>query len=345
MTKPCGIEVERLRYWQGQKFLSRDLRDQVEYEAQLHWWHNRALHNTFGRRYGLVVTEVMRGGALIAVNVGCGLAFDCYGRELILQEAREIELPPAGQRQVPMVLLIRYKETKQFKAKRDLATVCSPARMVETADIYWKPEASVEIDDGAPLSRLIYRPIVGGGTQAVLDAQFMPHVSRPLARPRIESGATIAGDTRWEIWYETIAGFRKATHQLPIGVQVTIDTSAAGFTETPCYAAWLQGELWTRSNVEFFPVPLTHIDKESATGFRFRMWMPMIIALIGSRVRHANFNAIASFSNQQSHGFETEFLNFARQQKLYVCWLGIGEMTQPGCQEPEPCECHTGREG
>jgi hypothetical protein len=37
----------------------------------------------------------------------------------------------------------------------------------------------------------------------------------------------------------------------------------------------------------------------------------MLLTLLGSRVRVAN------------QDFAEEFINFARQQKLYVCWLGI----------------------
>jgi hypothetical protein len=50
MPRPEPVEIERLRYWQGQKLRSRDFRDQMEMAAQLRWWHNRALHQAFGVR-------------------------------------------------------------------------------------------------------------------------------------------------------------------------------------------------------------------------------------------------------------------------------------------------------
>src|SRR5918912_56411 len=85
MATPIQTEIERLRYWQGQKLGSRDFRDQALIEAQLRWWHNRALHNAFGVSRGLQVTRVPDADAFTALSVARGLAYDCYGRELLLQ--------------------------------------------------------------------------------------------------------------------------------------------------------------------------------------------------------------------------------------------------------------------
>jgi hypothetical protein len=113
-------------------------------------------------------------------------------------------------------------------------------------------------------------------------------------------------------------------------MQVTIDTTAAGFTETPCYFAWLEGTLWEKSNIEFFPVPFLHLDRESARQFRLRLWLPMLLTLLGSRARRAN------------QDFAEEFINFARQQKLHVCWLGIQPTLRETaeCMATAPSACH-----
>jgi len=117
-------------------------------------------------------------------------------------------------------------------------------------------------------------------------------------------------------------------------MQVTIDTSAAGFTEAPCYFGWLAGTLWDRSNIEFFPAPFTHIDRERNDQFRFRLWLPPVITVLGSRVRVAN------------REFGSEFINYARDHGLHVCWLGIQEVEGTGldCEEPQPFECKTAPE-
>jgi hypothetical protein len=295
--------IERLRYWQGQKLLSRDLRDQLATDAQMRWSHNRALHNSYGVSYGFDVTPGVGGDG---VKVGPGVAYDCFGRELILQREREIELPePAGQ---AMLLMIRYKETSEYVRSQDLSGVCFPcegAHTLEEPEFFWALEDDVTFRDGVAIKRW---------TGSELDAVFRAQVSRALARPRIGSGATVPGDTAWELW-SVIARLgtsaNSARREVDIGIQVTIDTSAAGFTQTPCYFAWLQGPLWSRANLEFFPLALDHIANASIRRFTFRLWMPTFNAVIGLRSRALNSN------------FATEFLNYAREQKLYVCWMGV----------------------
>ena len=320
------VEIERLRYWQGQRLRARDFRDQVEADAQLRWWHNRALHNTFGVRYGLAVSPAVTGRDLVAVEVDCGLAYDCFGRELVLRAARRVTLPPAGPRPAASVtLLIRYKEAS---GDRSSASLNGP-------ELFWKPTATVEVTGGVPLARVNYTP------EAKLDDAFATPISRPLARPRIASGSTVPGDTAWELWKENLSDIRRERHEVPIGVQVTADTSAAGFSQTPAYFAWLQGPLWDKTHLTFFPVPLSHIDNEAVDRFRFRLWLPTILTSLGSRVRTANFNFFAASRERRPLGFTTEFLNFARLQKLHVCWIGVE--CRPGveseCAEPPECCC------
>jgi hypothetical protein len=166
----------------------------------------------------------------------------------------------------------------------------------------------------------------------VREDRFLCPVSRALARPRVGNGATVQGDTRWEPWFEQVT-FRKQMRPTPIGMQVTVDTSAAGFTEPPCYFAWLEGTLWDKSNVEFFPVPFTHIDRKSIDSFRLRLWLPPLITLLGTRLRLANSN------------FIEEFINYARQREhgLHVCWIGIqeGRVVDHECAATPQVECQT----
>jgi hypothetical protein len=378
MPRPEPVEIERLRYWQGQKLRSRDFRDQMEMTAQLRWWHNRALHQAVGVRSGLTVVRVLVAGQFTAVRIACGVAYDCYGRELLLQAVRELRLPNPTNR---MTLLIRYKETAPFPSRREVLPECVPcgsAAGLEEADVLWQPAAHGKVTDGVPLAQLRYEPaaslavlpqevafppvlarkvqydaerqlLIATGKlsgdeqhrllQLSTDPAFQQAVTelastsvrvpvleasgqrvRPLARPRLGSGTTVPEGTAWELWSEKV--FRnRVINTEPLGIQVTIDTSAAGFTETPCYFAWLAGTLWEKSYIEFFPVPFLHLDRESARQFRLRLWLPMLLTLLGARTRLANQN------------FAEEFINFARQQKLHVCWLGM----QPTLRETAEC--------
>ncbi|HEU4510643.1 MAG TPA: hypothetical protein VFR78_20605 [Pyrinomonadaceae bacterium] len=421
MTHNRVDELQRLRYWQGQKLLSRDFRDQVSYESELRWWHNRALHNAYGVSYGFQVTLDDT-----HVDINCGVAYDCYGRELILQVPKRMAVPEPDEKFERMTLVANIAAADQHITKREVLmgnVDCSSNRM--TPVLQWKRSRCCQVVDGVPLAEISYEPLAplkslppnirfppspdqkiyynkekkfliaidgltkdeaaelrklsedaafheaisklidAGERTPVLNAYFVQRRARALTRPRIGSGSTVAGDTAWELWTEIILDSRG--HKVPadLGVQVTVDTSGAGFTETPCYFAWLQGTLWDQVHLNFFPVPIVHIDRETYRRFRFRLWMPSIIAVIGARLRYANVhpdfatwntpstpvnvgflnmdtmaNATAN-TRSQPRSFATDFVNFARQQKLYICWMGIQEMVQPTCDPHATCGCET----
>jgi len=329
MFRPGQFDVERFRYWQGQMLRSRDLRGQMRVEAELRWWHNRALHSAYGVRSGFVVTAVEDGDSLVRVRVDCGVAYDCYGRELALQTPRELTLPEIGRGPVSgATLIVRYKESSTSLAGHDASRGCRP---LEEPDFVWVVGRNIDPALGVPLARLIYQSSDHAPT---LEEGFLFPTSRPFARPRVGSGATVPGDTRWEPWVENISSSKEQVAPLSAGMQVTLDTSAAGFTETPCYFAWLGGTLWDRSNVEFFPFPLAHVDREETSRFRFRLWLPPVEMALGARLRIANSK------------FPDEFINYAREHGLHVCWIGIQPWSAPGggCAEPEPPECKTTQE-
>jgi hypothetical protein len=135
-------------------------------------------------------------------------------------------------------------------------------------------------------------------------------------------------------------------------------------------------------HLNFFPIPIVHIDHETTRRFRLRLWMPSIITVLGGRVRFANISpnldqktppfhsplldtiisrikgtpqsgtsdgaavtastaatGIPTYDVERS--FVTDFINFARQQKLYVCWIGIQETVKPQCEPYPSCDCTT----
>jgi hypothetical protein len=70
--------------------------------------------------------------------------------------------------------------------------------------------------------------------------------------------------------------------------------------------------------------------------------MPPIVTVLGARIRFANLEPGFSDKRRETgtpRSFATDFFNFARQQKLYVCWMGIQEMAQPQCEPFPDCEC------
>lgn len=434
------FELERLKYWQGQKLLSRDFRDQTSYAAQLRWWHNRALHNAYGVSYGFPVTLIDT-----RISVDCGVAYDCYGRELILQTPRELELPERTADFASMTLVASYDPGDSSISSKELlmgACGCSSKNIAPL--LRWQRSKTFKFTDGVALAQIDYEPsaqldslpadvhipldlaprvfydsdrkllfaigglsttaenneadklkklsddVAWGGAidklaagderSPLLDAAFMVRRARGFTRPRIGSGQTVPGDTAWELWTETTINPNGARVEADLGIQVTIDTSGAGFTQVPCYFAWVEGTLWNQVHLNFFPVPIIHIDRETTSRFRLRLWMPSIITVLGGRIRYANITAnlaekgvppqtallntivsridgteagtsgtvAAAVSTApppdpptyiEDRSFVTDFVNFARQQKLYVCWTGIQEIVKPECEPFPSCEC------
>ncbi len=274
-------ELERQRYRLGQRLRSRDFSDQLDAEAHLRWWHNRALHNAYGVASGYR-TEI----AGDAVIVGRGLAYDCFGRELELRRELEIALPL--EERPGWILVVAAGDT-------------------ETAEpvLRWR-SGRITPADGVPIFAV-------GADLEPLGSSLMP-LARPLARPRIGHGATMAGKTAWRNW-EILRS--DGVEPLTLGgVEVTIDTSAAGFTERPCYFAWLQGGSG--------PVVVEDSNPNVTFGLSRRFVMPSVI----DRVTEAGPESFvfslwdmntASFQHGATLG---PLLQLARRQ-LFVCWLGI----------------------
>ncbi len=390
-----NFDVERFRYWQGQKLRARDFQSQAQIEAELHWWHNRALHRVYGVASGLEVTPIMDQNSLVGLKVGCGVAYDSYGRDLLLQIEREISLPDSTlNRTGKATLLARYQSIQSDPKESERSCACATDDQIE---LVWFDSHRIDVTDGVALARLNYESAVqlsafpdgsrlspalrkrvrydagekrlvfaGRMTETeakqlrelstdttylaaidelsrkseqvpILERRFKPAAARAMARPRIGSGQTVPGDTLWEFWIEplpTSNALTQGAENIPIGMQTTVSTSAAGFTETPCYSAWLEGTLWTKGKVGFFPVPLIHIDQESIGSFRLRLWLPPNRTVRERRSAH---------DDTVNVDFVEEFINYARRHGLHVCWMGIQSVpaVADDCRPAAPFECVT----
>jgi hypothetical protein len=343
VPNPADTELLRLRYGHGQMLRSRDARDEVRVEAQLRWWHNRALHRPFGVIEGLTVT------GWPPVTVEPGLAYDCFGRELLQTHRASVPVPTAD---TELLLLATYDETA---TSQRLAFA-------------WKPAAGVGARDGVPLARLAefssaplttplpdLRPLPGTlrerichdtGRGLVLfqgamseqerdqllalssDSDYQDAVAalfaatpapalapcfrrlpaRSLARPRLQTGATIPGATAWEPWLVPLG---EGPGEL-LGVQVVVDTSSAGFTDIPCYFAWVQGAVGDERARPVLAAHLAHLDSLTPTSFRVRLWLPW----------------------RPGRVLEPDAL--ARREGLSICWLGIQASTSSEVNHGHP---------
>jgi hypothetical protein len=228
------LVLERIGHVPGELLRSRDLRDQVAADAELLWWHQRALHDAAGVVAGLQISTD-KGGM---VTVLPGLAFDPRGREVLLAERAGILLPAAGA--PPSALVLRRCDGR-------------PPRLE------WVPLTRLGRCDGVPLAR--FDPAVD------LVARPWEVRARPTARPRFAAGATLPGATAWEPWLALQRSRRG------IAIQVYVDTRAAGFTGRPCYFAWLQWPRAGDADAQLahHGYGLQHLDGESVDGFTFRV--------------------------------------------------------------------------
>jgi hypothetical protein len=313
--KNCNPEIQRIRYKKGQILSSRDLQDDGNISAMLRWLHNSALHESFGVNSGLMVTAIPEVNNVSALEVAPGLAYDCYGRELILSEPCTIQVPLVsanGER--IFTLLIRYKETKEFTCHSEIKGVClseTAGPLLEQPEFFWKPETLVELTDGVPLARVLYKnsenPVLRKKEELPIPA------SRPIARPRVGNGQTRPEQTIWNVWKENGAD----GNNYIIGMETKIDTSSAKFTDTPYYFASLQGKFWIKKDDKFsifYLAPLSSIKEDaSCKDFTFRLLLPEIYLF------HDHF------TNEE---FDKVFSEFADAQGLYVSWFGIQAITE-----------------
>jgi hypothetical protein len=189
--------LRQLQYWQGQALRSRDFNYALDYAEQLRWWHNRGSHGAFGVGYGLAVDA--------DGTVHCGVAYDCFGRELVIPGNRKF--PPAV-----------------TGAAQYLAVTWG----VPSAQLAWISYAEASVTRGVLLAR--------AKDDGSIDAVFHALRALPLSRARMSSGSTPPGNTPWE---EV-----KNVNGVTVGLRVRIDTTSAGFTKPPFYtvsAVWTKG--------------------------------------------------------------------------------------------------------
>lgn len=302
-------ELERVRYWQGQMLRSGDFRRQLATDSQLRAWHNRSLHSAYGVALGLEASIVAETGATMGVQVQPGIAYDCFGRPLILATKRVVTLPAnTTENPTPITLSVKYREDPELQNPRDAEGVCvscGPSACAQFTEFTWQYSAPGIGIEGVPLARIIYND-----GKAAFDSSFTLPGARPLAKPYLANGSTIPGGTPWQPWQVGTTG-----NEFSIGLQTVVDTSSAGFTQTPCYFAWLEGtDSWFAQIEQSFP---------------------LFTSVSGALPGQFTFNVFASFE---------QFSILARRSfkwPMYVCWLGCqpqGDWSL--CLEPEksrPC--------
>lgn len=254
-------DLERVQYWQGQMLRSRDFRDNEAVEAQRRWWHNRAEHAAFGISRGLEASPA--DATVTAVLVQPGLAYDCFGRELILERARTIPVP-LNSASSSVVLVMSHLNTQDSDRSTATAEVCwTDIHPFDSVEFFWKPKEAVRTENGVPIAQ-----VVSTLTGREIDKKFFRSPTQADASPTVATGTTLRGKTPWQA---ELLG-RISAGQI-IEVRTRVNTSAGGFTSVPCYFAWLGGPLLDPRTGLFLPVLFTSIRDEAAGSFTFAYWV------------------------------------------------------------------------
>jgi hypothetical protein len=352
--------LHRRRYRQRQLLRSDDLRREVHDETELQWWHNRALHDAYGVVEGLEVALRVAGDRSWAL-VSPGLAYDGYGRPLVVDRALAIGLPDDP---VDAVLVLRSREDGDGSSDVPQPGACRPDQ--PSTELCWARTVRLNPRDGVALAcvtvtsptslpaidvlalpaRMNHREstrrleAIGrlsqsdrdtalaistdAGYQAAIRELYdlsqscpWPHRARPYARRPMASGTTQPGNTQWQAWTIPIPRSRDVDRQLPIGFEVRVDTTSAGFTTIPQYFAWLQGPLFDNDDpMNSGGIHWDHIDDGAPDGFTFRSSVISRSILSGARARAESRRDpwVAGWS---------EMLGILRDESFYVSWLAI----------------------
>ncbi len=337
MKQPfAGLDFNRFVYRQGQLLASQDFRDQQRMEAARRWMHNTAVHHTWGVTGGYDFSLSPESADDIAENiwqenqtltVQPGMAYDCFGRELILPRAvafaRDRLKTEAASR---WVLLASYQESGAGE-NETLCKVSPNSTAVPVPRLQWQPENEASYGVEVPL--LLASLDLNNELVVTRYATSRLH---PQARPKMASGQTVPGLTAWRPWIIKIGSGSDST-QFTIGTEVDIDTSDAGFQQTPCYFVWLNGrlaqfiEIFSKPFPEAIPfAPFLHLINERPNGFTCRVFAPIFQSSF-------NDNQISEFDPTAANTYE-----------VTICWLAIESQQINGHSTVEPKVIETSKE-
>ncbi len=254
--------IERVSYLEGDLLRADGLNTAAASRDELRWWHNRACHRPYGITLGLEAS--LEAGGRILVRPG--LAYDAYGRELVLAEPATIAAPDDLADAEAAELVLTAADARSACGAPEAIWPCEPAATASGARLVWlRGRAGRRIDP--VLARL-----VRNGEDVGLDPDYRPFLSRALRRPRIARGETSRLSTNWERWTVPIIG--ADGEPLVVGVQTRIDTRAAGFSSdrsgkvAPVYLA---SASWPAESGKSPLALFGHVAEASADGFTYRL--------------------------------------------------------------------------
>jgi hypothetical protein len=260
--------IERQQFFNGQRLFKDDLQTLEAFNREMRWLHNKSLHQP-GISNGFAVTG-KKGDR--EVTIGPGYAIDREGHEIVLIRDQIEAVPPtAGEPDgTPTFydLTVAYldEELEEAELREGICNQRGAVRLREEPVFCW-----VRLDsNGQPREAREKQEILSGmrlvlARAQVLNCELYQDLSiaerlnaRPATLPYVCCG-TYQSDWRPKLFApidpDVMFGNAELLNLidrfamglgffpwvLPIGLVATVDTSACGFINTPCYSARIAG--------------------------------------------------------------------------------------------------------
>lgn len=223
--------ADRPLYFAGQVLSADDLTAAQDVDAGLRHLHHRMLHG-WGIASGLAVTG-RRGDT--SVSVGSGYALDATGRELVVPVPITVPVPPVAAgpdgQALGFALVVRWTEDESAVVV-DRPGACGTEGAVRRSDapqVLWLDPVAVRVGYDIVLALVKVQDCALAGAPELTTRRVL----NPPPTPYAASGRTTPGNTGWEL--------RTAGGGVAYAVVTEVDTSEAGFGDTPAYLARLDG--------------------------------------------------------------------------------------------------------
>lgn len=307
MSSDLEIPFDRVTYREGQRLTARDMEDDRRREAWFRRLHNRYQHDTWGIALGLDVDPTNDNSG---VRLKPGHAIDDFGRDFLLTETIELAVPAVVGPE-NYVLTASYQEDAAFRERSELKNVCLGSGLdprLERPILKWRRPEDIRFGPHVPLVQVVAQ---NGTIQGTLDKRVRRN-ARPSVRPHTGSGTTERGRSGWREWVDG--------NNQQLGLELSVDTSDAGFIKVPFYFAILHRD-----------VP------EGASGSTGSNMDRDIMFLDGLRfvtdVRQDGFTYRIMRTDQSSNG-ELPSAAQAEERGWFLFWFGLEPVT--GCQPTIP---------
>ncbi len=258
------------QYHDGQRLTAANLRDDFARESELRYRHVVALHAAWGIAFGLDVQL----GANRTVTVAPGVAYDRCGREMLLADAATVDvpalLPAAG-----LLLAIRWAAGANGADGGGVCIVGEPVAALAQYELVWRRADELRTGDEIVLARVF-------GTTTLTVGRTPVRYVRRSQRPQVSTGIVTASWDRWRVW-----GTNPGLPGQPLGVELSIDTSAAGFTAPPAYFVRASHTTPAESGLPRMAAMFPSVTGVTRTGFTFRLLFAWRTAELPLDYRHS----------------------------------------------------------